>query len=1126
MANRLPCYRKPGCLSTPLPSNRYRSPRAITTQMSNWVPSVQLENVSALLWARFWATDYSVSTGGARQFYSADKTSLQHTDSTFFQTGDIPLYWCGWVYFNNIAPAGSVRTIASKNDYSTNGKKQWELYYYTASGKMELAVSGDGTTWTTAGAVSAVTIAVNTWYFVQWWHDPTANMISISVNMETPVTAAITTGIYSGTANYTLGARANSDTYQDYHYGRLSCSALLKNTAARAVIDSAATQTEMYNLGRGILSGNLDLLLADLGTFTAGVDWDAWNLNETDGTADARSFSGLNDLTPTFGELVTNGTFDSDLTGWTARGGGYNWDTYEWSAGRMHLVEADGLPGHAQQNQSVPCVSGHRYKLSYAVDFISGNTIWVSYFDSSSTVVQGYDQAHAVDTTVTDSIFTATATNGLISFAAWYSSISEWYVDNVSLKAVDIPACDGPSSDIAPDTGSVGTAHGLLTNFADSETARSTDTADGSPNPTVEDQAGTYNGLMVDFASPDTARSAHGLTGVPGKAITFAGAGNTDNIVVGKTSSFDIAANGDVTLSAWIYSTSSSGYQTVLTKRVDISANTNYEFGLSASGGANKLYFYATSNGPDLSTDTIPLNTWAHIAVVVNSAGTTFYINGAANGTGSAKVAASNATDVVRIGACYSTDTHTQSFIGKIADPRIYTAELSAANVAAIAAGDSGLTGSPVLRYDFNEADTRSLPTIGSGTSLVFDGTDDRVTLGSASFADITTEDFTIDVWIKPDVVTNDGAYARRIICKQQSDSVSGWGLTLNNGVAGLWLDDALFEFGTALTAGAWSHVLVSVDRSGLATCYVNGTSFGTHDVSAKSGSVTSISTLTIGRLSFSANGHFDGQIDELRIYLTALSGAQAAQRYAATEATGATPIHHWTFDEQTSLSVTDGDPIATATSLEGSRYQFLNAMASERPEVVKVGLNGKQGLRFDSIDDMLVYVGTILSGTSGSTYLIYTLEEVPNAYQTILAQSDTATATKYVAFHARGNTANPHIGYEQVNADTVDLLDGSTEVTDNLHCAVYWDCDGTTHRAWLNGVAQTLNADTGANNGDLYDDTTGEDVVSIGGLKHTSTTNHAGVVLYELYSHPLKLTDASRAKIAAYVLREYGLTL
>ena len=145
---------------------------------------------------------------------------------------------------------------------------------------------------------------------------------------------------------------------------------------------------------------------------------------------------------------------------------------------------------------------------------------------------------------------------------------------------------------------------------------------------------------------------------------------------------------------------------------------------------------------------------------------------------------------------------------------------------------------------------------------------------------DLGTSDFTLECWLK----TTSQGYLRIM---DKRDASSGFTLNVNTSEKiNLELNDGSgnsgFSGNTAVNDGNWHHVVVSADRSANAKFYLDGALDDTDDISAKNGSLNSVSTLFIG--ADAPNGDslfFNGSIDEVRIYKgKALSATEVLKNY------------------------------------------------------------------------------------------------------------------------------------------------------------------------------------------------------------------------------------------------------
>ena len=128
-------------------------------------------------------------------------------------------------------------------------------------------------------------------------------------------------------------------------------------------------------------------------------------------------------------ELVTNGTFDSDISGWTDNSG--SGSSISWSSGTIYL---DGYTNYARADQQITTVAGKTYTLSADISGVGLNhhmQLWAGTAVNTSNL--GYLQ-------------TVNSYNGPVSFSFTATSTTTWirlftgwgnYVDNVSVRIAD-----------------------------------------------------------------------------------------------------------------------------------------------------------------------------------------------------------------------------------------------------------------------------------------------------------------------------------------------------------------------------------------------------------------------------------------------------------------------------------------------------------------------------------------------------------------------------------------------------------------------------------------------------------------------------------------------------------------
>ena len=166
-----------------------------------------------------------------------------------------------------------------------------------------------------------------------------------------------------------------------------------------------------------------------------------------------------------------------------------------------------------------------------------------------------------------------------------------------------------------------------------------------------------------------------------------------------------------------------------------------------------------------------------------------------------------------------------------------------------------------------------------SGKALDFDGVNDLVTISDNAAFDFGTSDFSI-------AFTMDSSVAGygRILDKRSGTN----GYTLSIGTSKelvLELNDGTGSSGFFTSSiyadGKLKHVVVSADRDGNASFYINGALDETIDISSKSGNLDSTSDLFIGADAPSGNSlYYNGSIAGVKIFNTALTAAQVADLY------------------------------------------------------------------------------------------------------------------------------------------------------------------------------------------------------------------------------------------------------
>ncbi len=200
--------------------------------------------------------------------------------------------------------------------------------------------------------------------------------------------------------------------------------------------------------------------------------------------------------------------------------------------------------------------------------------------------------------------------------------------------------------------------------------------------------------------------------------------------------------------------------------------------------------------------------------------------------------------------------------------------------------------------------------------SLEFDQADtDHLDCGSDESLNLT-EAITVTAWVNPGTPLN----AETIIVTRANStgSTTDWrfmaqGYTAGGGEWGFRVSPLVTESNanTALSSGTWYHLAVTYDRQTV-RLYLNGVPDGT---SSKTAALGATQPIKIGRGIGGAQEHYDGLIDEVRIYNRVLSATEITRLAAGTLPQAST--NEYTL--QTDLDVDDDIYIHTGELDTGS---------------------------------------------------------------------------------------------------------------------------------------------------------------------------------------------------------------
>jgi hypothetical protein len=258
-------------------------------------------------------------------------------------------------------------------------------------------------------------------------------------------------------------------------------------------------------------------------------------------------------------ELVTNGTFDADLTGWnTGSGATITRDTAIFPSGGL-LVTASGGTASFSSTTVSGLVAGKRYVLSADMFTPSGQDVSRATigFQSGSFNLSASLPQTVLDTIQTLTLqFTAISSSQIVylsvvteNFAQWGQAGSKGYFDNISVRevpgnhATQAITASRPAYGIMPKTG----RRNLLLRTEEFDNAywgklNATITANAAADPTGKTTA--------DLIVENSATAAHGVqilgafvVGTTRVATIYAKAGTRSRIAFGATTSGGVVGN-------------------------------------------------------------------------------------------------------------------------------------------------------------------------------------------------------------------------------------------------------------------------------------------------------------------------------------------------------------------------------------------------------------------------------------------------------------------------------------------------------------------------------------------------------------------------------------------------------
>jgi hypothetical protein len=375
--------------------------------------------------------------------------------------------------------------------------------------------------------------------------------------------------------------------------------------------------------------------------------------------------------------------------------------------------------------------------------------------------------------------------------------------------------------------------------------------------------------------------------------------GSNDSLQI--TTSGDLQALGrtgqECTIEAWVYMISapaSGSYGTGIYSQGtagSTTAGTNIislevEEGLTVRALVNGSYNSLT-NCP-VTTATVNLGEWTHLALVLYNQTWTIYINGTSSATASGSYPQGTNHNTAYIGRIFYGGNRTSE--AYIRDLRVTSTAEYTSNFTPTTESLTAVTGTELLTcqdaylvdnstnsFDitanggvktqpFSPYDHDTYTKSSHGGSVYFDGAADYLSSTTSSAMDFGTGDFTIEFWMYPDNYANGDVIAdARAVWND-----TGWNLEFkNNGIVFYSSGgDRLTSANLTTSAKQWTHVAF-VRNSGALNSFVNGVK--DTGVTYTSNINTTASTVRIGQRQDNGGGQFHGNLADFRIVSSAV---------------------------------------------------------------------------------------------------------------------------------------------------------------------------------------------------------------------------------------------------------------
>lgn len=567
------------------------------------------------------------------------------------------------------------------------------------------------------------------------------------------------------------------------------------------------------------------------------------------------------------------------------------------------------------------------------------------------------------------------------------------------------------------------------------------------------DLSGNYNGTDTNILYKYDGTPTAVDFGVGGKTLYGARFnGSSSKIDLGNNSSNN---SSTISVSLWFKTSGHSGTATLINNGGANSGETGYYLGLNSNGTIKFEASTGTINGSVNYAD----NNWHQIVLTLNNGAYNIYVDGNQTPvlTGSGAFTAT-ATRPTWIGQFSYTASAIEFFNGSIDQVRVFNKALSSAEVSKLYGNGAGevacaytsttdnaaypIANTAYYKLDNNSKDSaRSTGKFNEGA--IFNGSSSYINLNHNT----TYSDLTISAWVNTKITSSrqfivgkwyDGSN-RSIAFMMESGGV----LKLITSSTGA---DTVTTTGGTLTANTWHFVCFTFQNSGDVTITLDGsTTTTTQNTSINNNNQNWL----IGMEDYRNINHWNGSIDQVRIYNTALSPTDVSNLYAETASSTNT------------LSFPSGQTAIATYKLDGNSTD-LSGNYSGTDTDVAYAFNGTESnieYRFGRFGQAAVFNGSnayintnysIPSNTSDYTLSMWIYMPSTSSYGRFLAGNNNSSANN--GFYTSINTNGTGRFYLRPSSGTASQIIGSIVMAPGQWHHFVITSNSTTNTLYING--------------------------------------------------------------------------